>query len=93
MADGCALCCCCCIQVMQANEVTEQRVQHGFGYKYDPPFCIVQWGTSRLCMRVRLLSRDGLATVGAHAHKGKNTTHLCCIAVPGTVLGCGRTWT
>ena len=47
----------------------------------------VQWGISRLCVRVRPVSRDGSA--GTHAHKVLKTAHLCCITVAGTCLTTG----
>ena len=48
-------------------------------YMIPPAPCCVKWGTRRL--HVRVVDRAGLATAGAHAHKVKTTTHLCCIAV------------
>ena len=47
------------------------------------PAFIAKLGKNRLCVRVRLLSPDGLATAGANTHKVKKTSNFGHFAAPG----------
>ena len=56
------------------------NAEGGHAIPYRPFIMHSMEGTPALCVRVRLVSRDGLATAGAHAHKATKP-NSCCVRV------------